>query len=238
MFPDGRLGARFAAIFVAILAFAAPAVGNPLNQWSTSCSVDPGSIQRQGRTYTFRTSANRCPGGIFKQRAEISSAKIAPTHKGTYRFSTNLSVRSSSSETLTLFQIHDGRHGCGPPLMVRLDASNRLFVTGDYKIGNQPGENCVRDVLSRSGRSAKRMNRDGTEYRFDVILDFNGQGGFDVYLYLDGALQVSGAYQPASNPQYFRSQHFYFKHGVYSQNVVPYEVVSRDMRVDKVRLGN
>lgn len=226
-----------AATLAAFLILAAPLEANPLNRWKTSCSVDPGSITRQGNTYVFRTSANRCSGGIFAQRAEISTDQIAPTHKGAYRFSTTLSLTSPSSERLVLFQIHDGRLGCGPPLMVRLGGNGQLDITGDYKIGNQPGESCVRDVLSSSGGSAKRIRRDGTEYKFDVIVDFDGQSGYRVYVYLDNALQMTGQYRVSGNPRYFVSKHFYFKHGVYSQHVVPYEMVSRNMRVDKVQLG-
>ncbi|MBV7410442.1 hypothetical protein [Maritimibacter sp. DP1N21-5] len=213
------------------------AEANPLDRWRVSCGADAGSISGSGGNWTFRTSSNHCDGGIFKQRAEIASDKIAPSHRGTYRFSTTLSLASPSSETLTLFQIHDGRLGCGPPLMVRLGADNRLFVTGDYKIGTQPGENCVRDVLSSTGKSSARLPRDGSAHDFAVILDFDGQSGFRVFFYLDGALQLSGQYRVSDDPRLFRSQHFYFKHGVYSQDVVPYEMSSRGLRVDKVQLA-
>lgn len=232
------IGALCLGLAVAFALMAAPAAkANPLDRWRVSCGAGAGAITRSGKDWTFKTSRNLCPGGIFKQRAELESDKIAPTQKGAYRFSTTLAISSASSETLTLFQIHDGRLGCGPPLMVRLGADNRLFITGDYKVGDQPGENCIRDVLSASGKSAARLPRDGTAHKLEVIIDFDGQSGFRVFLYLDSALQLTGAYRPGSDPRLWRSKQFYFKHGVYSQNVVPFTVTSRAMRVDKIRLN-
>lgn len=212
------------------------AEANPLNRWQVSCAVDKGAISKRGRTWIFTTSSNRCPGGVFSQRAEISSDKISPTHKGTYRFSSNVSINSNSDEKFAIFQIHDGRLGCAPPLMVRVQPSGHLTINGDYKIGSQPGENCVRNVLQKSGQSSARIRRDGTEYELDVILNFDGRSGFDVYVYLDDSLQIRGRYQFEPGKGYFVSKHFYFKHGSYSQNMFPYELVSRDMRVDRVRL--
>jgi len=208
----------------------------PLNRWQISCGVDAGAITKSGKTWTFKTSTNQCPGGIFRQRAEIYTDRISPTHKGTYRFSAMVSVRSRSKETFAIFQIHDGRLGCAPPLMLRVQPSGHLTINGDYKIGSAPGENCVRNVLTKSGQSAAQLRRDGTEYKLDVVLDFDGESGFDVFVYLDDALQIQGAYTIQSGKGYFVSKFFYFKHGSYSQNMFDYEVVSRDMRVRKIRL--
>lgn len=212
------------------------ASANPLNRWQISCAVDKGAITKSGKTWIFKTSSNRCPGGIFNQRAEIYTDKISPTKVGTYRFRSNISVRSPSNEKFAIFQIHDGRLGCAPPLMVRVQPTGHLTINGDYKIGNQPGENCVRNILTKSGQSKARIRRDGTPYDLQVILDFDGQSGFDVYVYLDNALQITGSYQIQPGKGYFVSKHFYFKHGSYSQNMFPYEIISRDMKVDKVRL--
>lgn len=229
-------GQVLGCVVVALLCMVRTADANPLNRWQISCSVDSGAISKKAKTWVFRTSTNKCPGGIFHQRAEIFTDKIPPTHKGAYKFSTNVSIRSPSTEKFAIFQIHDGRFGCAPPLMVRVQPSGHLTINGDYKIGSQPGENCVRNVLTKSGRSAARMRRDGTEYKLDVILDFDGQSGFEVYVYLDDALQIRGKYQVDPGKGYFVSKHFYFKHGSYSQNIFEYEIVSRDMRVSKITL--
>lgn len=226
-----------ALIIVSLLFLPHQAEANPLNRWQISCAVDSGSISKKGRTWTFRTSDNKCPGGIFNQRAEIYTEKISPNHKGTYRFSSFISLRSNADDKFGIFQIHDGRMGCAPPLKIDVERSGHLVITGDYKIGSQPGENCVRDILQSSGRSATKIRRDGTEYKFDVVLDFNGKGGFKVYVYLNDTLQISGAYEPNPGQGYFGSKFFFFKHGNYSQYMFDYELVSRDLRVRKVRLG-
>lgn len=231
-----RLLQGLCCALVALVFLAGTLKATPLNRWQISCGVDAGAISKSGKTWTFKTSSNQCPGGIFNQRAEIYSDRIKPTHKGTYRFTSVVSVRSPSKETFAIFQIHDGRFGCAPPLMVRVQPSGHLTINGDYKIGSEPGENCVRNVLAKSGQSRARLRRDGTDYKLDVVLDFNGQSGFDVFVYLDDALQIQGAYAVQPGKGYFVSKFFYFKHGSYSQNMFDYELVSRDMRVRKIRL--
>lgn len=218
------------------MAWVLPADASPLNNWRVSCGADPGAISKKGRTWTFRTSTNKCPGGIFKQRAELATDKISPRHKGAYKFNSTISMRSNADNKFSIFQIHDGRYGCAPPLKVNVERNGHLKLTGDYKIGSAPGENCVRDVLTSSGRSAARIRRDGTEHKLDVIVDFDGQGGFRVFVYLDDTLQINGAYNPERDKGYFQSEFFYFKHGNYSQYMFEYELVSRDMRVSRVRL--
>lgn len=210
-----------------------PVAANPLNKWQVSCGADPGSIVRKGKTWVFRTSTNHCPGGIWKQRAEIYSDRVKPNHKGAYLFSATVAMDAGTNEKFDIFQIHDGRRGCAPPLKLDVLPSGQLELTSDLKTG--AGESCVRGTLGHSaGRNVIR--RDGTRQLLEVIIDFNGRGGFDAFVSVDGQLQVSGTYNPPIGQQYFKSKFFYFKHGVYSQRIFPYVLTSEGMRVRKVRL--
>ncbi|MBB93771.1 MAG: hypothetical protein CML68_04080 [Rhodobacteraceae bacterium] len=216
-----------------LLSQSLPASANPLNTWQVSCAADPGSITRKGKTWTFKTSTNHCPGGVWKQRAEIYSDRVNPTHKGTYLFRSTVSMTAGTNEKFDIFQIHDGRHGCAPPLKVDVLPSGQIELTSDLKTG--PGESCERGALGRSARQGV-IRRDGTPQLLEVIIDFNGLGGFDAFVRVDGTLQVSGSYMPPTGAQYFQSKFFYFKHGVYSQRMFPYVLTSEGMTVKKVRL--
>jgi hypothetical protein len=209
---------------------------SPLQRWKVSCGADPGAIVKKGNTYTFKTSTNRCPGGSWKQRAEISTAHESPRLKGAYRFSTYVAVTSPSTQRFDIFQMHDGRLGCAPPLKLEVMSSGHLTFDADYKIGTEPGNNCVKAQSMLGQKSKKRIRRDGTEYKLEVIIDFNGQGGFRVWAYLDGTPQINASYSPPRGQGYFESEKNYFKHGSYSQVMFPYTITSRDMRVSRVTL--
>ncbi len=207
----------------------------PLSKWQVSCGVDPGAIVRDGKTWVFRTSSNHCPGGVWKQRAEIFTDRIKPTHKGAYLFSATVAMEAGTNEKFDIFQIHDGRRGCAPPLKVDVLPSGRIELTSDLKTG--PGESCERGALGRSA-SSKVIRRDGTRHLLEVVIDFDGRGGFDAFVSVDKKLQVSGTYKPPVGTRYFQSEFFFFKHGVYSQRIFPYVLTSQDMKVKKVRLKN
>lgn len=218
---------------VGMVLIALPATAAPLNQWRISCSVDPGAITHKRDLWTFRTSKNHCPGGIYHQRAEISTDHVAPNIKGAFLFTTHLAMTSRSREKFGVFQIHDGRLGCSPPLKVDVLESGHLRLTSDLKTG--PGESCVRGQLSnRTTRG--RLRRDGTEQKLDILIEFDGKGGFKATIWLDNVLQVSGKYDPANQPGAYRSKKFYFKHGVYSQHMFGYVMTSRGMSVRKVQV--
>lgn len=217
---------------IGILAAPIEVSATPLNSWKVSCGVDKGAITHKGKTWTFKTSTNHCPGGIFKQRAEIYSGKIQPNRKGAYLFTTLMSLTSSKSATWDVFQIHDGRRGCAPPLKVTVMASGQMELHSDIKTG--PGESCIRGKLTNA-RSKGRIRRDGTEQKLDILIEFDGQGGFHATIWLDGVAQLQGQYKSPNNPGAFQSEHFYFKHGVYSQHAFSYVLVSRNMKVKKVK---
>ncbi|MFY0692231.1 MAG: hypothetical protein JXR14_09965 [Paracoccaceae bacterium] len=221
------------AVVVLCLTQSSPVAANPLNKWQVSCGADPGSIVRKGKTWIFRTSTNHCPGGVWKQRAEIYTDRVKPTHKGAYLFSATVAMDAGTNEKFDIFQIHDGRRGCAPPLKVEVLPSGQIELTSDLKTG--PGESCVRGALGRSSTRGV-IRRDGTSQLLEVIIDFDGQGGFGAFVRVDGKLQVTGSYSPPSGAQYFQSKFFFFKHGVYSQRIFPYVLNSKEMTVKKVRL--
>ncbi len=227
----------FFMILLAAVAFLiTPVAGQatPLDRWQVSCSVQKGSITRKGRTWVFKTSPNMCPGGVFTQRAEIYTDRVRPNHKGSYLFEAHISMRTDTTEKFGVFQMHDGRLGCAPPLKLDVLPSGRLELVSDYKTG--PGESCVRGKLTERASPAK-IRRDGTEQKLAVLVDFDGSGGFYVAVWLDDALQLDGTYRLPPGQGYFKSEFFYFKHGVYSQRMFDYVLVSRDMRVKRVRLA-
>lgn len=240
------LSTRFAPISFLLLAaatalavgLAGPVQANPLNTWSISCGADAGAITRKGKVWTFRDSANKCTGGTFSQRAEIKTKDIAPNHRGDYVFETTVAMRSASRERFDIFQIHDGRHGCAPPLKVEVLGDGRLSFDSAYKIGTAPGENCVPVRELNNVVSQGRIGRDGTPHQLRIVLSFDGKSGFRVWVTLDGQQELSGAYAFVEGRNFFRSEHFYFKHGVYSKNRFDYALTSTGMKVSRVRLAN
>lgn len=80
--------------------------------------------------------------------------------------------------------------------------------------------------MQSSGFGKTSIKRDGTPYKLNVILNFDGKSGFDVDVYLDDQLEVSGKYVPPKGGGYVTSKYFYFKHGVYSMNMFDYEMKS------------
>lgn len=199
--------------------------------WETSCGVDRGSIERSGSTYAFRTSSNHCSGGIFNQRAEITSDDIAVSERSAFLFESTISFSSQSTEPFILFQVHDGRNGCSPPMSLRWRSDNTLSFDSDYTRG-QGMAGCVENQGLRSARYlGPTLRRDGTPYELQVLLVFHGQGAFDIAVRLDGADVLSGRYEPTADPSFVTSSRFYMKHGVYSREVWPYEMRSEGMRL-------
>lgn len=207
---------------------------NPLNAWQVSCEVDRGSLTKSGNIRTFKPSQNRCEGGGFRQRTEIFTDSIPPTTKGAYLFETHVAMTSASTQQFTIFSLHDARLGCAPPLSINVKPDGRLWLKSDIKTG--PGESCIRGELS-GALSEKRIRRDGTETKLSILVVFNGKGGFDVTVSLDDQPQLSGTYDPSKQPKEYLSKRFYFKHGVYSQEMFAYEMTSRGLKVRKVKVS-
>lgn len=203
--------------------------------WDVSCGVDRGSLERQRDRYVFRTSSNRCTGGIFAQRSEISSDHLSVNRPATYLFETTLQMTTSSGEPFVVFQIHDGRNGCAPPMSVRWQSNDTLSFDSDYTM-DRGMDGCVENTGLRNARyTGPRLRRDGSPHLFRARVAFDGQGGFDIAISVDGSTALSGRYSPPDDARFMRSQRFYFKHGVYSQRVWPYELVSSGMRMLQAR---
>lgn len=203
--------------------------------WRTSCAVDRGSIVKNGSTYVFKTSKNHCTGGIFKQRAELTSSDISVRSKVNYVFSSTVAMKAKSTEPFILFQIHDGRFGCSPPMSLRWQANGSLSFDSDYTKGKGMA-GCVENRgLRNAGYRGPSLKRNGTAYDLQVGLMFDGDGAFDVAVSIDGKKVLSGKYSPPDDPQFLRSKRFYMKHGVYSRNQWDYEFTSSSMRVSKAR---
>ena len=214
--------------------FGAP---NKITDWRISCSVDKGSIVGNYPNYIFKTSKNNCKGGVYNQRAEINTRKaLSLSTKAKYDFQTIFTFQDNSNNFFTekfdIFQIHDGRYGCAPPLKVNIQSNGLLRLYADYKTG--PGEQCDRDVIKSSGLGKTQIKRDGTEYKLNVWLNFDGKSGFEVDVYLDGKIELSGKYTPPNGNQYVASKYFYFKHGVYSANKFDYVLKSK-ISMNKVK---
>ncbi|MEM1235429.1 MAG: hypothetical protein AAGI10_00570 [Pseudomonadota bacterium] len=225
----------FFVVFTAFCFAATVAHATPLDRWSTSCSVDRGSITKRSGTYTFKTSTNRCPGGVFNQRAEIKTEKVRPNIQGAYLFETNVAMTSNANEQFDIFQMHDGRDGCAPPLKVQVAPNNSFRIQSAVKLG--PGENCLPEDRI-TGNANVKLRRDGTEHNLRILIQFDGQAGFRTTVWLDGVVAVQGRYTPSDISGAFRSKNFYFKHGVYSQRMFEYTMTSRDMGVRKVKVSN
>ena len=198
-----------------------------ISDWKISCTVDDGSITGGGADWVFTTSKNRCLGDkTNKQRAEINTKKaISLSTKGKYNFQAIFTMNSARNEKFDIFQIHDGRDGCAPPLKVNIQANGKLRLYSDYQKG--PGEQCERDVMQSTGLGKTSIKLDGTEYKLNVILDFDGKSGFDIEVHINDVLEVSGKYFPPEGSGYIKSKYFYFKHGVYSRNMFDYELKSK-----------
>lgn len=217
-----------------VLFVASPAQANQLNNWSISCGVDQGAITKKGKDWRFTTSSNRCPGGSWQQRAEISTKHVKPNVKGAYLFTSRVSMTSSRPKRFDIFQLHDGRRSCAPPLKVTVLSNGRMELWSDTEFTNG---GCICGKLTRQP-SAGRLRFDGTEQELKVLINFDGNGGFDVTVWLDGRVEMKGRYDQPLQANAFRSTKFYFKHGAYSPKTFDYVLFSRGMSVKKVRLSN
>ena len=227
----GNIYLGIAAFFMFLVA----ATSSHAVSWRTSCSVDSGSLIRGGGAYIFRTSKNHCPGGVYKQRSEIYTSNIAVTRKVSYIFHTTLSMKAAAKEEFIIFQIHDSRIGCSPPLSIRWMGNNTLRFDSDYTRGKGMS-GCVQNRSLRSAKyTGSKLKRDGTSYHLQVRLAFDGDGGFAVDTFVNEQPVLSGIYRPSTDPSFIASKKFYMKHGVYSQNLFKYEMRSIGMRVSQGR---
>jgi hypothetical protein len=199
--------------------------------WRNSCDADRGSIERSGSSYVFRPGVNRCSGGIFKQRAEITSDKVPIRRPVKYVLSSRVSMTSSSSEPFIFFQVQHEGFKCSPPMSLRWLGNGRLSFDSDYVTvpGNRqcPENGAMRNAKHRGAV----LKRNGTEYDVSIALTFDGNGAFDAVVSVDGKPVLSGTYNPPPDTKFVRSKMFYFKHGVYSRRNFEYEFRSNGLRL-------
>jgi len=238
---------------VAIVVVANPAYSQKkITGWSISCGVDKGAMKKTGNSYLFRPSSNKCDGDTpwgWKQRTEISSKQYKPTLRGTYLFETTLALKSSSTQRFDVFQMHDGRQACAPPLKVEWSANNRLSLVGGYKVQGKGEDYCLENNITTKNVQNAPLRRDGREYLFQVLITFDGSGAFIVSVSIDGNKAVEGRYGPnlrlknarsvtgikMNAPVFEMPKKYYFKHGVYSQKAFNFELRSDDLSMQRVK---
>lgn len=214
-----------------LMGYPAVTMANPLNNWEISCGVDEGSIRKIKKTWEFRSSSEHCYHG-FSERSEITSNSISSNHKGTYLFQAKISMLSKSTQPFSIFQIHDGRKGCAPPLKLNVSTSGQFEIHSDIKTGE--GESCKQLKLGKNGTRSV-IRRDGTEQLLEILVTFHGDATFDFTVKVDGTIELSGAYQPPDQDGLYISEKFYFKHGVYAKNRFEYLLRSTDVSTRRVR---
>lgn len=217
---------------------------SPLNNWGINCAgqdkitpargADKGTVtySKSDDTWTFTKSRNYCQGGFFEQRAELITSKISPKSNKSYLFETDFSFTSESNERFSIFSLHDTRDGCAPPAQLHVNPDGRIWIASDVKVG--AGEQCIRGRLGTS--SSARILRDGTEQNLRVLVNFDGDGGFLITVWLDGKRQFKEKYSPQKNG--YKSKTFHFNHGVYSQAMFDYIMKSRNVKVAEVIMQN
>lgn len=199
--------------------------------WKISCGVDRGSIVRKSSTsYVFKNSSNKCVSrGTYNQRAELSGLYFSAQKSVSYQFAATVQMETATSEKFTIFQVHDGRGSCAPPLKIHWNPNNTLSFYSSYSL-DKGAHDCVENAaLVKQRYTGPRLRRDGTAYKLQVIMNFDGDGGFSADVYIDGKKSLSGNYTPPNDTRFFRSNRFYFKHGIYSKNQFPYQFISSDI---------
>ena len=113
--------------------FGAP---NQITNWIISCTVDKDSIVDNYPNYIFKTSKNKCSGDkTYKQRAEIVSGKALPlSSKVAYDFQSDFTFEGDTDQKFDIFQMHDGRDSCAPPLKVEVQKGGEIRLIGDYRL--------------------------------------------------------------------------------------------------------
>ena len=66
------------------------------------------------------------------------------------------------------------------------------------------------------------------------MVNFDGKSGFEVDIWLDGKIELSGKYTPPTGNKYVAPTHFHFSHGVYSANKFDYVLKSK-ISMNKVK---
>lgn len=144
-------------------------------------------------------------------------------------------MTTGSKEAFIIFQVHDGRFGCSPPMSLRWQGNGTLSFDSDYTKGKGM-DGCIENrSLRNASFRGPPLRRDGTRYQLQVATAFDGEGSFDVSVTVDGRPVLSGTYSPPNEKRFLRSKRFYMKHGVYSRNRWDYELRSEQLQVQQLR---
>ena len=119
-------------------------------------------------------------------------------------------------------------------MSLMVQANGGLEIRSDVKMGE--GENCIRGKSLSKNRNIVR--RDGKPQLLEVLVTFDGQGGFETTVWVDKKFEIRTNYVSPDVPGAFLSEKFFFKHGVYSLNMFVYVMISRGMKVREVRISN
>ena len=227
---------RFSVLLACVLSFFCFEVGlgqahASLASWKISCGVDKGAITKKGRTWVFKPSSNKCKSS-YRQRSEIRSGDISVNRKGTYRFSTTVTINSASPQQFDIFQIHDHRRSCAPPLKLNVRPSGRLALDSEYRLSNGK---CKKNGSLAGKSSSSALNLKGAAKKLDIDVAFDGKGGFGLAIYINGAKQITGNYSPPTGGNYSVSKSYYFKHGAYSRNRFDFTIESAGLKVRKIK---
>lgn len=185
-------------------------------RWRISCGADPGAIMGAGTDWLFRPSSNHCRGGSFLQRSELRADDIPADRALRYALQAEVALTSASDQPFDLFQLHDGLGGCAPPLKLRWLADGSLAFDSARR---RHDGGCVPDTaLRESPSTCTGLRRDGTVHRIGLWFDFDGRGGFEVRVALDGRDCLSGAFTQGDPADFDQSPRFFLKHGVYARH--------------------
>ena len=210
--------------------FGAP---NQITDWVISCTVDKGSIVDNYPNYIFKTSKNKCSGDkTYKQRAEINTDKaLSLSTKVAYDFQSDFTFEGDTDQKFDIFQMHDGRDSCAPPLKVEVQKGGEIRLIGDYRLkydykeGDK--EQCERDIIKSKVINDIKIKKNGKRNKLNVILILNGNSNFDVGVFINNKFAISGRYSPPKGKGYYKSKYFYFKHGNYSRYIFDYTIKSK-----------
>ena len=109
-----------------------------------------------------------------------------------------------------------------------MDKGGNLQIVGGIR--NQPGKSCKNNVLF-GGASGVPINLNGRPHDLNILVHFDGCGGFRALFRLDGKLFADVRYKPTSSPGQKPAEVLYFKHGVYSSEFFNFTMKSTGMSV-------
>ena len=217
---------------LAVIGAGGMASADALDNWDVSCGAEPGAVVNEDDSWTFRPSRDFCNANSPDRRSEIASGRISATTRGAWLFSTYVTLRVDRYAPFDIFRVHDGRTGCTPPLKLNVTEKGRLrFVAG---LPSPEGQECVTTDLTAEP-SQGLLRRDGVEQKLEILVVFDGSGGFEATAMLDGRPELKGVYVPG-DPQPARGAGFEFRHGVFTPEDFAFELQSRDLSVSRVRV--